>query len=112
MSTRTPSHRPTMSTRAFAVAALLVCLVLAGGVSYYASDDPDGLNKVAIDKGLADQERESGAADSPLAGYSTGDINDDRLSGGLAGAAGVGVVLLLAGSLAYVVRRRTADSDG
>lgn len=102
-----------MSTRAFVIAALLLCLVLAAGASYYASSRPDGLNKVAADHGLAEQERRSAAADSPLAGYSTESVDSDRLSGGLAGALGVGAVLVLAGGLAFVVRRRTGtDSDG
>jgi hypothetical protein len=87
----------------------LVALVLAGVVSYYASASPDGLNKVAEDKGFSAQEEESATADSPLAGYETA-VDNDRLSGGLAGVAGVVVVLALAGGLAFVVRRRTDDS--
>jgi cobalt/nickel transport protein len=107
------SAKPRLSTRAFAVIALLVCLALAGVVSYYASSRPDGLNKVAMDKGLAENEKASATADSPLAGYSTKDVDNQRLSGGLAGVVGVGVVLLIAGGVAYVVRRRSPDeADG
>jgi cobalt/nickel transport protein len=113
MRTQAPS-KPRMSTRTFAIYALLVCIALAGVVSYYASSHPDGLNKVAIDKGLAKNEKQSATADSPLAGYSTKDVGNERLSGGLAGVIGVTSVLLIAGGVAYVVRRRTPadESDG
>jgi hypothetical protein len=85
---------------------VVVALLLAGVVSYYASSDPDGLTKVSQDKGFADTETEHGAKDSPLAGYSTKGVDNDRLAGGLAGVVGVVVVLVLGGGLAYAVRRR------
>lgn len=103
--------RTRLSTRAFVVIAVAVCLLLAGVASYYASSQPDGLNKVAADKGLAQHEESSAAEDSPLAGYETDDVGDERLSGGLAGVVGVGVVLLVAGGVAYAVRRRD-HADG
>jgi len=40
-----------VSRRALLVTGLLVALLLAGGVSYFASSDPDGLTKVAADQG-------------------------------------------------------------
>ncbi len=102
-----------VSAKGFAVAALVVCLALAGAVSYYASVSPDGLNKVAADKGFGAQEKDSAAADSPLAGYDTEGVDDSRLSGGVAGVVGVVVVLVFAGGLAYVVRRkRQPDQAG
>ncbi len=110
-STSRVSPRSGPSTRTFAVIAVLVCLALAGLASYYASGHPDGLNKVAADQGLAAKEKSSVAADSPLAGYSTQDVSNDRLSGGIAGVVGVTVVLLGASGLAYVVRRRAASSE-
>lgn len=103
------SPRASMPMRVFAVGALLVSLVLAGLVSYYASGDPDGLSRVAADKGFDKQQEPHAAADSPLAGYSVKDVDNARLSGGLAGVAGVVVVLLLAGGVAFAVRRRTSE---
>jgi hypothetical protein len=100
-----------MSTKAFAWAAVLVALLLAGAVSYYASSSPDGLNKVAQDQGFSAQERESAASESPLADYSTEQVENDRLSGAVAGVVGVGVVLVLAGGLAMVLRRRSDSSQ-
>jgi cobalt/nickel transport protein len=100
-----------VSTKALVITGLLVALLLAGVVSHYASPDPDGLNRVAEDKGFAATERDHGAADGPMAGYDVKGVTDDRLSGGLAGVAGSLVVLALAGGLTLVVRRRARSAD-
>lgn len=101
-----------VSTRALVVTGVLVALFLAGVVSYYASSSPDGLNRVAQDKGFAATGTPRASDGSPLAGYRTDGMEDRRLSGGLAGVAGSLVVLLLAGGLTFVVRRRGAgDRD-
>jgi cobalt/nickel transport protein len=95
-----------ISMKWVALGILVVALLLAGVVSYYASSEPDGLNRVAQDTGISRTEKQHATADGPLAGYSTKDVDNQRLSGGLAGVAGVVVVLVLAGGLALVVRRR------
>jgi cobalt/nickel transport protein len=97
----------TVPFRWVALSVLAVALVLAGVVSYYASSSPDGLNRVAQDHGFAQTEKGHEAADGPFAGYATKDVDQARLSGGLAGVVGVAVVLVLAGGLALVVRRRS-----
>lgn len=101
-----------MRTRVLVLAGLLLALVLAGGVSYYASASPDGLEKVAEDKGFADRARDHDLADSPVADYSVRGVEDTRLSGGLAGVIGVVVTLAVGGGLFAVVgRRRRAAQD-
>lgn len=101
-----------MRTRTFFVLALLASLLVAGGVSYFASSHPDGLEYVAEKAGFADAAQESAAADSPLSGYQVRGVDDGALAGGLAGVAGAVVVLLAAGGLAYAVRRRSAGPSG
>ncbi len=88
---------------------LLVAIVLAGLVSYYASTEPDGLTKVAQDQGISAADKESATADSPLAGYGTSGVESPRLSGGIAGVAGVTATFVLAGGLLLLVRRRPRD---
>ncbi len=100
-----------LSTKLLSAAALVVCLALAGFVSYYASGSPDGLNKVAADHGFDSAEKESAAADSPLSGYTADGVDDPRLSGAVAGAVGVVVVLVVAGGLAFAVRRKHHQPD-
>lgn len=97
-----------MRTRIFVLTGLLVALLLGGVVSYYASGDPDGLNKVAEDTGIAEREAESAAAGSPLAGYETAGVENERLSGGLAVGTGVVVCFALGAGLTYAMRRRGA----
>lgn len=89
------------------VAGLVVALLVAGVASHYASSHPDGLERVARSAGFDATAQESPAADGPLAGYAAEGVEDARLSGGLAGVAGTLLVLLLAGGLFRVVRRRT-----
>lgn len=100
-----------LATRWVALGLLAVALVLAGVVSHYASSEPDGLNKVAQDTGIAATEQDHASAGSPLAGYASKGIGNERLSGALAGVVGVLVVLALAGGLTFVVRRREGAED-
>ena len=95
-----------MSARRLLLVGLVVALLVAGVASYYASSQPDGLERVAEQAGFLDTARDSAAADSPLADYRTDGIGDARLSGGVAGVVGALVVLALAGGLAWVLRRR------
>ncbi|MFC9929742.1 energy-coupling factor ABC transporter permease [Streptomyces sp. NPDC127190] len=97
------------SRRALWMSGLLASLVLAGFVSFYASANPDGLEKVAHDKGIDKTERQHAAADSPLAGYGVKDIADARLSGGLAGVIGVGVTVVAGSAVFWALRRRRTE---
>ncbi|MEJ8644004.1 energy-coupling factor ABC transporter permease [Streptomyces sp. MS1.HAVA.3] len=99
----------TGSTKKVWATGLVTALVLAGFVSYYASASPDGLEKVAADKGFDEKVEDHAAADSPLADYSVKDVDDARLSGGLAGVIGVGVTVAAGTGIFWVVRRRRSD---
>lgn len=95
-----------MRTRNVLLALLLLSVLLAGGVSYYASSSPDGLEKVATDHGIADQARDHDLAGSPLADYGISGVDDARLSVGLAGLVGLAATFGAASALVLVVRRR------
>ncbi|MFV2173463.1 PDGLE domain-containing protein [Actinomadura sp. LOL_016] len=101
-----------MQTKRFFAGFLIVSLILAGIVSYYASSSPDGLEKVAADEGMAAKEEEHGLAGSPLGDYGVEGVGNARLSGGLAGVAGVAVVLLVGGGLFWTIRRRGDSGAG
>ncbi|WKV73580.1 energy-coupling factor ABC transporter permease [Streptomyces sp. PCS3-D2] len=90
---------------------LVTALVLAGFVSFYASASPDGLEKVAADQGIDQKVEEHAAAGSPLADYSVKDVDDARLSGGLAGVIGVGITVAAGTGIFWVVRRRTSHES-
>ncbi|MGW3665682.1 energy-coupling factor ABC transporter permease [Streptomyces sp. NPDC005141] len=94
------------------ITGLVTSLVLAGFVSFYASANPDGLEKVAKDKGIDASAEKHATEDSPLAGYGVKDISDARVSGGLAGVIGVGVTVVAGTGVFWAVRRRrTSDSS-
>ncbi|MFC9592792.1 energy-coupling factor ABC transporter permease [Streptomyces sp. NPDC056944] len=88
------------------IGGVVTALVLAGFVSFYASASPDGLEKVAADKGIDAKVEDHAAADSPLADYGVKGIEAPRLSGGLAGVIGVGATLAAGTGAFWVVRRR------
>jgi cobalt/nickel transport protein len=94
---------------------LLVALLIAGGLSYFASSAPDGLDTVALNGCVlnADGEPETGtciaqnAQDSataagPLADYAVGGGEGTT---GLAGVVGVMVCLAVGGGLFWLLRR-------
>lgn len=91
------------------VTGLVVSLVLAGGVSYYASSQPDGLEKVAGDIGFLDSAKESAVEDGPLAGYGVAGVENERISGGLAGVIGVASTAAVSFGLFYALRRFKKD---
>ncbi|MFC4494280.1 energy-coupling factor ABC transporter permease [Streptomyces ovatisporus] len=101
---------PPRSNRRLWLGGLLVTVLCAGIVSFYASASPDGLEKVAADNGIDEKARDHAAADSPLADYGIEDIADARLSGGLAGVIGAGVTLAVGSGVFVAVRRRQPET--
>ncbi|MFD8531246.1 energy-coupling factor ABC transporter permease [Streptosporangium canum] len=89
----------------FLPAGIVVAALLAGVVSFYASSSPDGLERVAEDKGFSSQAADHALGEQPLADY--GDAGGIPV--GVAGLIGVGVTLAVGGGLFFAVRRRTKD---
>jgi cobalt/nickel transport protein len=77
------------NTRLFLAAGLLVSIGLALVVSGFASSSPDGLEKVAGDKGFLETAKDHLFVDGPLADYAVKGVDNERLSTGLAGLVGV-----------------------
>jgi hypothetical protein len=99
-----------ISLRIFFVLALALAVGLAVGVSPYASSSPDGLEKVAGEKGFL----EAGTLhaiqeDSPIPDYAFPGIEDPRLATGLAGFFGTLGVALIAVGLGRLFHRRSAS---
>ena len=78
-----------LTNRKFYIAGFIVSLFLAGVVSFYASSDPDGLEKVAGDIGFIETAKEHTNADGTLADYGVKGIDNERASVGVAGVIGV-----------------------
>ncbi len=94
------------SVRGVLVGLFVAAIVIAGGLSYYASSSPDGLEKVAADKGLDVNERAHSIEDSPLAGYSVNGVGSDRASVGIAGIIGVIAVGAVGAGVFIIIARR------
>ena len=77
------------NTRVFLLAGLLLALGLALFAGPFASGSPDGLEKVAEDKGFSESASDHGLADSPVADYAVRGVDDKRISTGLSGVIGV-----------------------
>ncbi|MEH0624907.1 energy-coupling factor ABC transporter permease [Streptomyces stelliscabiei] len=104
-----PAPVAARSPRTLLLAGLGTSLLLAGVVSFYASADPDGLEKVAADKGIDAKIEDHAAADSPLADYGVEGLDNARLAGGLAGVIGVGVTVAAGTGIFWAVRRRRTN---
>jgi hypothetical protein len=108
------SAKPRTRLALFIGLGLAVALGLAFFVSPRASSEPDGLDKVAIDEGFADQETPHASQDSPVAGYEVEGVDNDRLSTGVAGIVGVIVTFAVMGGLYLGLRtlqRRSPERE-
>ncbi len=98
-------------TGAFVLVGVVVALLLAGLLSYYASAKPDGLVSTAQQIGFVETEQEHARGDSTFSGYTTSGIENARLSTAVAGVVGVLVTLAAGGLLFLAVRRRGRSSE-
>jgi cobalt/nickel transport protein len=100
-----------ISNKKFYLGALLVSLLLAGVVSFYASSNPDGLEKVAETVGFIDTAEDHAIADSPLADYGVKGVDNERLSVGLSGVIGVLGTAGISVGLFYFLRKDKSKSS-
>lgn len=99
--------RAPMGMRGFALAGLLVALLLATVVSQFAGSAPDGLERVAADTGFAATADEHALSDSPFADYATQGLGNESLSLAVAGTAGVVITVAVGAGLLAAVRGRS-----
>ncbi len=96
-----------ISMRPFVVAGAVVSLAVAAVIAQFASGNPDGLERVADQKGFASTAEHS-LANSIFADYATAGIDNEAVSLAIAGIAGTLVVLLVGlGAFGLVGGRRS-----
>jgi cobalt/nickel transport protein len=98
-----------MKQKTFLLSGFVVSLFLAGVVSFYASSNPDGLEKVAEDIGFIETAKDHTYADGALADYGVKGIDNARLSTGAAGVIGVVATGVISTGLFMVVRRKSGS---
>ncbi|GGS88617.1 hypothetical protein GCM10010156_53880 [Planobispora rosea] len=101
-----PAARGVRGVRPFLLAGVGVTLVLAGVVSFFASGDPDGLEKVGEDQGFLAQATDHAFGEWALADY--GDVGGIPV--GVTGVVGVGITLIVAGAVGRAARRRDREA--
>ncbi len=95
-----------ISNKKFYLGGLVVSLILAGVVSFYASSHPDGLEKVAGDIGFIETAKDPATAGSALADYGVEGIENERASVGVAGVIGVVATGVIATSFFMYLSKR------
>lgn len=108
---------PSRPATRFHLGFLIVALIVAGGLSYFAASTPDGLDSATLagctlnDEGepvggtcIAQNAEDHALGGGPFADYSLG---GGEGTVGLAGIVGVLVTLAVAGGLFWVLRKRS-----
>ena len=99
------ADRRPVGARGFVLGGVLVAVFFAAVVSQFAVDDPDGLERVAIDQGFESSADEHAIADSIFADYATRGIGNETVSLAVAGVAGVALTLLVGYGIVAAARR-------
>jgi len=85
---------------------LLIALVIGGLISLFASFSPDGLEKVAQDKGFLHFGEIDSALKAPFAGYMVPKIPSDKTANSLAGIFGTLIVFAVTYFLARQLKKK------
>ena len=84
---------------------LALSLVIAGLLSFYADPNEDGLERVAVDYGFADDAVDSANAQIFTSDYLIAGVENERLSTLMAGTLGVAVMIGAAFGLFWLLTR-------
>ncbi|MGQ9631921.1 MAG: PDGLE domain-containing protein [bacterium] len=85
---------------------LIIALVVGGLLSIFASPSPDGLERVAEDKGFIERAAEKPLVKSPIPDYLIPGISSERLATALAGIVGTLIIFGLGYGMGRIWRKR------
>ncbi len=89
------------------IIGLFAALFLAVFLSPFASQWPDGLEKVAEEKGFIEKSEVDPAINSPVPDYSWPGIKSEKLATSVAGVAGTLIVFLVGYGIAALLKKET-----
>jgi len=98
------AERTPVAMRTFVIGGVLTALLFAVVVSQFAVDDPDGLEKVAIEEGFIDQGQDHALSNSIFSDYATEGVDNETLSLAIAGVAGTLITLAVGYGLFRAIR--------
>lgn len=90
----------------FIVAGLMLALGLAIFVSPFASSSPDGLERVAEDKGFIDSSGTAIYTSAPMPDYSVSRVKDEGISTAIAGLIGTSAVFFIGWGVGLLLKKR------
>ena len=88
---------------------MAVALVFAVVGSQFAVDNPDGLEKVAIETGIAESGEDHLLRSAIFADYATAGLENEAVSLAIAGLAGTVIVLAVGWGIFHAVRDKTSS---
>lgn len=100
------ADRRRLSLFAFIAIGLAAAAALVIFVAPRANANPDGLEKVAADKGIDAGVRAHSLGDSPFADYGTSGVDHAAMGTAVAGLVGIAATFVVCAALVYLVRRR------
>ncbi|MEX2550845.1 MAG: energy-coupling factor ABC transporter permease [Nitriliruptoraceae bacterium] len=100
------ARRGRLSRPRFVVTGVVVALLVAVGVSQFAVDAPDGLERVAEDLAFAEQGAEHTLSDAIFSDYATDGVSSAPVSLAIAGTAGTLLTLAIGSGLFLLLRDR------
>ncbi len=107
-------HVNKKSLTVFILAGLALSLALAFAISPFASSSPDGLERVAEDKGFLKKAEETTPAwqSAPISDYEFPGLAESHpaWATAVAGLAGTAAIFLLAWGLALVLRKKNGEA--
>ena len=94
-----------ISTLAFILIGIAAAVALVILIAPNANPNPDGLEKVAAEKGIDSEVRDHALADGPFADYGVSGVDNRYVGTWIAGLIGVAVTFAVGAAIVYVVRR-------
>lgn len=85
---------------------LLIAFICAGIISLFASESPDGLERVAEDKGFLEKGEGEPVLKSPIPDYVMPGLSNEKLATSIAGLLGTVVVFAVTYGLALLLKQR------
>jgi hypothetical protein len=85
---------------------VFAAFILAISLSPFASQHPDGLERVAEDQGFIGRETTGEGAGAPMADYHIPGVKNEKMATALAGAAGVIIVFVVGYGAARMLQKR------
>jgi cobalt/nickel transport system permease protein len=94
-----------ISTLAFILIGIAAAVVLVIFLAPNANPNPDGLEKVAAEKGIDTEVRDHALADTTFADYGVSGVDNRYVSTWMSGLLGLAVTFAIAAGIVYAVRR-------